>query len=74
MNASLLYTAKGASALLVPFANVIQTASGSWQAVFMVAALVNFLVVALALLVLRPLRYAQARAASVGLAAPEPGV
>ena len=74
VNASLLYTAKGASALLVPFANVIQTASGSWQAVFVVAALVNFAVVALALLVLRPLRYAQARAASVGLAAPEPGV
>ena len=73
VNASLLYTAKGASALLVPFANVIQAASGSWQAVFTVAALVNFLVVALALLVLRPLRYAQARAASVRLAA-EPGV
>ena len=72
VNASLLYTAKGASALLVPFANVIQTASGSWQAVFMVAALVNFLVVALALGVLRPMRYAQARAASVGLVA-EPG-
>ncbi len=73
VNASLLYTAKGASALLVPFANLIQTASGSWQAVFMVAALVNFLVVALALLVLRPLRYAQAQAASVGLAAAGPG-
>lgn len=73
VNASLLYTAKGASALLVPFANLIQTASGNWQAVFMVAALVNFLVVALALLVLRPLRYAQARAASVGLAVVETG-
>lgn len=74
VNASLLYTAKGASAFLVPLANVIKTASGSWQAVFVVAALMNFVVVALALGVLRPLRYAQARAASVGLGAVEPGV
>ena len=41
--------------------------------VFLVAALMNFVVVALALFVLRPLRFAQARAASVGLAAAEPG-
>jgi len=72
VNASLLYTAKGASALLVPFANQIQTATGSWQAVFVVAALMNFAVVGVAFGVLRPLRYAQAKAASVGLAASEP--
>lgn len=59
VNTSLLYTAKGTSALLVPFANIIKTASGSWYTVFLVAALMNFLVVFLALFVLKPLRRAQ---------------
>ena len=59
VNTSLLYTAKGTSALLVPFANMIKTASGSWYTVFLVAALMNFLVVFLALFVLKPLRRAQ---------------
>ena len=72
VNASLLYTAKGASALLVPFANLIQTATGSWQSVFIVAALMNFAVVGVAFAVLRPLRHAQAKAASLALAAGEP--
>lgn len=74
VNTSLLYTAKGTSALLVPFANVIKTASGSWYAVFVVAALMNFAVVALALLVLRPLRYRQARLAGAAVAVSQPGV
>ena len=56
VNTSLLYTAKGTSALLVPFANVIKDATGSWFAVFAVAAAMNFLVVILAFFVLRPLR------------------
>ena len=34
VNTSLLYTAKGTSALLVPLANVLKDATGSWQAVF----------------------------------------
>ena len=55
-NLSLLYTAKGASALLVPLANVIKSATGSWHAVFVVTALMNFAVVALAAFVLKPLR------------------
>lgn len=55
-NLSLLYTAKGASALLVPLANVLKTATGSWHAVFVVTALMNFAVVGLALFVLKPLR------------------
>ena len=55
-NLSLLYTAKGASALLVPLANVLKTATGSWHAVFVVTALMNFAVVALAIFVLKPLR------------------
>ncbi len=55
-NLSLLYTAKGASAFLVPLANVIVAATGSWHIVFVVTAVMNFVVVGLALLVLRPLR------------------
>ena len=55
-NASFLYTAKGLSAFLVPLANVLKAHTGSWHMVFVVAALMNFTVVALALFVLRPLR------------------
>ena len=55
-NLSLLYTAKGAAAFLVPLANLIKAATGSWHMVFVVTAIMNFVVVALALLVLRPLR------------------
>jgi OFA family oxalate/formate antiporter-like MFS transporter len=55
-NTALLYTAKGLSAFLVPFANVLKTHTGSWHAVFIVAAIMNFLVVALALFVVRPMR------------------
>ena len=63
VNTSLLYTAKGTSALLVPFANWIREASGSWWTVFVVAAVMNFVVVGLALFVLKPMRRAQAGAA-----------
>ena len=55
-NLSLLYTAKGASAFLVPVANLIQAATGSWHMVFVATAVMNFVVVGLALFVLRPLR------------------
>ena len=55
-NLSLLYTAKGASAFLVPLANVMKAATGSWQGVFVVTAAMNFAVVVLALFVLKPLR------------------
>jgi OFA family oxalate/formate antiporter-like MFS transporter len=56
VNLSLLYTAKGTSAFLVPLANVIKGSTGSWHAVFAVTALTNFAVVALALFVLKPMR------------------
>ncbi len=55
-NSMLLYTAKGTSAFLVPFANVLKSATGSWEAVFLVAAGMNILVVLLALFVLLPIR------------------
>jgi OFA family oxalate/formate antiporter-like MFS transporter len=55
-NLSFLYTAKGVSAFLVPLANVIKAATGNWHMVFVVTAVMNFVVVGLALFVLRPLR------------------
>jgi len=55
-NLSFLYTAKGLSAFLVPVANLIKAATGSWHMVFVVTAIMNFVVVGLALFVLRPLR------------------
>jgi OFA family oxalate/formate antiporter-like MFS transporter len=55
-NTSLLYTAKGLSAFVVPLANVLKTYTGSWHAVFAVAAIMNFVVVAMALFVVRPMR------------------
>ena len=56
MNLGLLYTAKGTSAFLVPVANLIKSATGSWHMVFVVTALMNFAVVGLALFVLKPMR------------------
>jgi MFS transporter, OFA family, oxalate/formate antiporter len=60
-NVSLLYTAKGTSAFLVPLANVLKSATGSWEAVFLVAAITNVVVVLLALFVLRPMRAIEMR-------------
>jgi OFA family oxalate/formate antiporter-like MFS transporter len=59
VNLSLLYTAKGTSAFLVPLANVIKSYTGTWHAVFVVTALMNIAVVALALFVLKPMRARQ---------------
>ena len=52
VNFSLLYTAKGTSAFLVPVANLIKTSTGGWHAVFAVTALMNLAVVGLALITL----------------------
>lgn len=62
VNVGLLYTAKGASAFLVPLANVIKASTGSWHLVFAATAFMNLVVVGLALFVLRPLRYKQTEA------------
>jgi OFA family oxalate/formate antiporter-like MFS transporter len=69
-NTSLLYTAKGTSAFLVPLANVLKTATGSWETVFLVAAATNVAVVLLALFVLRPLRMNQMQRARLAAARP----
>jgi MFS transporter, OFA family, oxalate/formate antiporter len=55
-NYGMLYTAKGTAALLVPLANVLTSATGSWHAVFYVAAILNIVAAVMALVVLRPMR------------------
>jgi len=55
-NYGMLYTAKGTASLLVPLANVLASATGSWHAVFYVAAGLNIIAAALALAALKPLR------------------
>jgi OFA family oxalate/formate antiporter-like MFS transporter len=55
-NAGMLYTAKGSAALLVPFANLLQQETGSWDIVFLVAAGANILAALLAIGVLKPWR------------------
>jgi MFS transporter, OFA family, oxalate/formate antiporter len=55
-NYGMLYTAKGTAALLVPLANVLTSATGSWYAVFYVAAILNIVAAAMALAVLKPMR------------------
>jgi len=54
----MLYTAKGTASLLVPLANVLTNATGSWHAVFYVAAILNIVAAIMALVVLKPLRTA----------------
>ena len=56
VNLSLLYTAKGASAFFPTVAGLIKAATGSWHMVFVAATVMNLVVVALALFVLKPLR------------------
>jgi OFA family oxalate/formate antiporter-like MFS transporter len=53
----MLYTAKGTASLLVPLANVLNSATGSWHAVFYVAAVLNIVAAVMALVVLRPMRH-----------------
>ena len=55
-NYGMLYTAKGTAALLVPLANVLTNATGSWHAVFYVAAILNIVAAVMALAVLKPMR------------------
>jgi MFS transporter, OFA family, oxalate/formate antiporter len=71
-NAGLLYTAKGAASFLVPAASWLQSYTGSWHAVFVVASIANLIVAATAVLVVKPLRAMQV--AGVPAAAPVVGV
>jgi OFA family oxalate/formate antiporter-like MFS transporter len=58
-NAGLMYTAKGTASLLVPLANVLKAATGSWHEVFLIAAVLNGIAALMAIFVLKPLRRAQ---------------
>jgi OFA family oxalate/formate antiporter-like MFS transporter len=62
-NTSLLYTAKGLSAFVVPLANLLKSYTGTWHAVFVVASLMNFAVVLMALFIVRPMRISIANGA-----------
>jgi len=62
-NAGLLYTAKGAASFLVPAASWLQTATGGWHAVFLVATIANLAVAATAFFVIKPMRTAHLTAA-----------
>jgi MFS transporter, OFA family, oxalate/formate antiporter len=56
-NNGMLYTAKGTAALLVPLASLV-SASYGWQAVFVVAVVLNATAALLALFVIKPVRRA----------------
>jgi len=55
-NYGLLYTAKGAAALVVPLANLLPAGTGSWKLVFLIAAVLDVTAALLALFILKPLR------------------
>jgi OFA family oxalate/formate antiporter-like MFS transporter len=55
-NYGMLYTAKGTASLLVPLANVLHSATGTWTAVFVIAAALNIIAAILALVALKPMR------------------
>jgi OFA family oxalate/formate antiporter-like MFS transporter len=55
-NTSLLYTAKGLAAFVVPLANILKAYTGNWHAVFAAASIMNFIVVLMALFIVRPMR------------------
>src|SRR5438477_11189273 len=56
-NAGMLYTAKGTASLLVPFGNVLASATGSWTSVFVVASAMNAVAALMAWFVLKPIRH-----------------
>ena len=56
-NNGMLYTAKGTASLLVPLASIVSAAYG-WQAVFVIAVLLNATAALLALFVIKPVRRA----------------
>src|SRR3569832_1028382 len=68
-NTALMYSAKGVSAFVVPLANILKTHTGSWHAVFVVASIMNLIVVVLALFVVRPMRLSISAAEKKGGAA-----
>ena len=58
-NAALLFTAKGTAALLLPLLGLFSDATGSWQAMFHVAAAMNAAAAVMAVALLKPMRARQ---------------
>ena len=58
-NAGMLYTAKGAAALLVPVSIMLTEATGSWHAAFYAAAVLHAGAAVAALAILKPMRARQ---------------
>ena len=73
-NAGLLYTAKGTASLLVPFTSVITAQTGSWHAVFYLAAGLNAVAAIMSMTVLKPMRMRMMRADEEHPAAAAPAV
>src|SRR5258708_2293133 len=71
-NAGLMYTAKGTAALLGPYPNVISSKTGSWPLVFILAAGLNLVAAAMAILVLKPMRGSYTSRAETASPAPKP--
>jgi MFS transporter, OFA family, oxalate/formate antiporter len=55
VNYGIMYTAKGAAALLVPLGNVLTHFTGSWHAVYAIGCLMNAFAALLGFLVLKPM-------------------
>ena len=72
-NTSLLYTAKGLAAFLVPLGTVVAATISSWDAVLYLVTAVNILAVVLIVTVLRPaeIRHHESDAVSKGKIAPQ---
>lgn len=64
-NYALLYTAKGAATVLISLCNRLQAATGSWELIFTILIVADWLAAFLALAVLRPLRRRLAAAVQV---------
>jgi len=66
-NAGLLYTAKGTASLVVPLASIAVAQLGSWDMVFIFAALVNVIAAVMAMFVLKPMRARALEQARAGM-------
>jgi len=67
-NAGMLYTAKGAGSLVVPFATALSLAKG-WHTVFTIGIIFNLLAAAIGLFILKPMRVRHFEAVRAELAA-----
>ena len=64
VNYGIMYTAKGAAALLVPLGNVLTHYTGSWHAVYTIGCLMNVAAALLGFLVLKPMINSRLKAPS----------